>query len=205
MTMKLLASLTSPYARKIRVILHEKKLPFELVVDSPWEALTRVPDVNPLGKVPVLIADDGEAIFDSPVIAEYLETLHAAPNLLPLDPLARVRVRRTEALADGINDAAVVALLESRRPDGERSDAVIARQMEKIARSLDWLERACQGCNWLNGDEMSLGDIAVGIALGYLDLRFPTLEWRASRPSLTAFAERLFQRESFIDTVPPAG
>lgn len=203
--MQLLASLTSPYARKIRVILHEKKLPFELVVDSPWEALTRVPDVNPLGKVPVLVCDNGEAFFDSPVIAEYLETLHTAPNLLPLDPLARVRVRMTEALADGINDAAVTALLESRRPDGERSAAVTARQMEKVGRSLDRLEQRCADRTWLDGDEISLGDISVGIALGYLDLRFPSLGWRQDRPALTAFAERLFQRPSFVDTVPPAG
>ena len=118
--MKLLASLTSPYARKIRIVLAEKALPFELVVDSPWEANTRVPEVNPLGKVPVLVADSGETFFDSPVIAGYLETVGALPALLPTDALDAVRVRQTEALADGVTDAAVTALLESRRPDGER-------------------------------------------------------------------------------------
>jgi glutathione S-transferase len=203
--MKLFASLTSPYARKIRIILAEKDLPCELIVDSPWETNTRVPDINPLGKVPALITDDGDAFFDSPVIAGYVETLDAAPRLLPLDPLEAVRVRQTEALADGITDAAVTALLESRRPDGERSDAVIARQMEKIERGLDMMERRASGRHWLHGDAISLGDIAVGVALAYLDLRFPNIDWRTRHPTLKALSERLFARPSFADTVPPAG
>lgn len=205
MTMKLFASLTSPYARKVRVILHEKNLPCELVVDSPWESNTRIPSLNPLGKVPALVTEDGEVFHDSPVIAAYLETLNAAPHLLPLDHLDAVRVRQTEALADGINDAAVTALLESRRPDPERSETVIARQMEKVERALDVLETKAAGRIWLHGDDMTLGDISVGIALAYLDLRFATLNWRASRPAVTALAERLFTRDSFVDTVPPAG
>jgi len=205
MTMKLFASLTSPFARKVRVILQEKNLPFELVVDSPWESNTRIPGVNPLGKVPALVTEDGEVFHDSPVIAAYLETLNAAPHLLPLDRLEAVRVRQTEALADGINDAAVIALLESRRPDPQRSETVIARQMEKVERTLDVLEKNATGRTWLHGDDINLGDISVGIALAYLDLRFPALNWRASRPALTALAERLFARDSFIDTTPPAG
>jgi glutathione S-transferase len=203
--MKLFASLTSPYARKIRIVLAEKKLPFELVVDSPWEANTLVPEVNPLGKVPVLVSDDGEVFFDSPVIAGYLETLDAPPPLLPREALAAVRVRQTEALADGITDAAVTALLESRRPGGERSDAVIARQMEKVARGLDVLEQRAAGRTWLHGDALGLGDIAAAVALGYLDLRFPDFGWRDGHPALTALAERMFARPSFADTVPPAG
>lgn len=203
--MKLFASLTSPYARKICIILAEKKLPFELVVDSPWEANTLIPDINPLGKVPVLVADDGEVFFDSPVIADYLETLGVQPALLPGDALAAVRVRQTEALADGICDAAITALLESRRPAEQRSDAVIARQLEKVARGLDVLERRAAGREWLHGDAIGLGDIAVATALGYLDLRFPEFGWRDGRPALAALAARMFARQSFVDTVPPAG
>lgn len=203
--MKLFASLTSPYARKIRIILAEKALPFELIVDSPWEANTRVPEINPLGKVPALVTDEGEAFFDSPVIAGYLETLAAAPHLLPPQPLEAVRVRQTEALADGITDAAVTALLESRRPDGERSDSVIARQMDKIGRGLDLLEARASGREWLHGERYSLGDIAAGVALGYLDLRFPRTAWRDTHPTLKAMSERLFARPSFASTVPPAG
>ena len=203
--MKLFASLTSPYARKIRVILHEKQLPFELVVDSPWESNTLIPSVNPLGKVPVLITDDEEVYFDSPLIAAWLETLDAPPRLLPADRLEALRVQRTEALADGINDAAVHAFLESRRPGGERSDAVIARQHAKIERALDHLEAQAGGHTWLHGDDITLADIAVGIALGYLDLRISDLDWRRAHPALAGLAERLFTRPSFIDTLPPAG
>ena len=203
--MKLFASLTSPYARKIRVILAEKALPFELVVDSPWEANTRVPTVNPLGKVPALVTESGEIFFDSPVIAGYLETLGAAPRLLPADALATIRVRQNESLADGITDAAVAALLESRRPDGERSEREIARQLEKVERALIELERRAAGRDWLNDENIRLGDVAAGCALGYLDLRFPHIDWRGRHPALATLGARLFARPSFIATVPPAG
>lgn len=203
--MKLFASPTSPYARKIRIVMFEKQLAFELVEDSPWESATRVPEINPLGKVPVLVLDDGEVFFDSPVIAGYLETLGAEPRLLPIDTLARVRVRQTEALADGVTDAAVTALLESRRPDGERSDKEISRQMAKIERGLDMLEHRAVGREWLHGDTISLADIAAGTALCYLDLRFPGLTWRAKRPALQALEARMSARPSFAETVPPAG
>ncbi|WP_041643092.1 glutathione S-transferase [Azoarcus olearius] len=203
--MKLLASLTSPYARKIRIALAEKNIPFELVVDSPWEAATRVPDVNPLGKVPALVLDDGEVFFDSPVIAGYIETLGHAPALLPAGGIERVRVRQSEALVDGILDAAVTAYLEGRRPEAQQSAPNLDRQYDKIQRSLDLLEERLAGRNWLDGDSMQLGDIALGVALGYLDLRLGYLEWRAGRPVLEAFAQRMFARPSFAATVPPAG
>lgn len=203
--MKLFASLTSPYARKIRVLLAEKRLPFELVVDSPWEANTRVPEINPLGKVPALVTDGGEIFFDSPVIAGYLETLDAAPAMLPEDRLEAVRVRQIEALADGIIDAAVATVLEARRPEAKRSDTEVTRQIDKIERSLTELERRASGRLWLNGDSIGLGDVAVGVALGYLDLRRPELDWRAGHPLLATLAERLFARASFVDTKPPVG
>lgn len=203
--MKLFASLTSPYARKIRILLAEKGLPFELVVDSPWEANTRIPALNPLGKVPVLITDEGEAFFDSPVIAGYLETLGAAPAMLPADALEAVRVRQSEALADGITDAAVAALLESRRPDGERSSTEIARQREKIVRGLEALAGRVGTRRWLHGEAIGLGDVAAAVALAYLDLRHPDIDWRNRHPALQAYAEPLFARPAFVDTRPPAG
>ena len=203
--MKLLASLTSPYARKIRIILAEKALPFELVVDSPWEANTRVPEVNPLGKVPVLITDGGETFFDSPVIAGYLETLGVEPVLLPADGLDAVRVRQTEALADGVTDAAVAALLESRRPDGERSAREIARQRDSPPPGPGPPHPPPPPRHWFNGSAIRLGDIAAAVALAYLDLRFPDLDWRGRHPGLVPFADRMFERESFAGTRPPAG
>ncbi|MDX5445354.1 MAG: glutathione S-transferase [Zoogloeaceae bacterium] len=203
--MKLVASLTSPYARKIRVMLAEKKLPFELVVDSPWEPTSTVPEINPLGKVPVFVTDEGETFFDSPVIAGWIENLSAAPRLLPADPVESVRVRQLEALADGITDAAVIIVREGRRPEAQRSEEVVARQMQAIERGLDRLEQLATGRSWLHGDAISLGDVAAGVMLGFVDLRLPQLGWRDTRPALAALAERLFARPSFADTVPPAG
>lgn len=203
--MKLVASLTSPYARKIRIMLAEKKQPFELVVDSPWEPTSTVPEVNPLGKVPVLITDDGETFFDSPVIAGWIETLSIAPRLIPADPLEAVRVRQLEALADGITDAAVVIVREGRRPQAQQSESVVARQLQAIERGLDRLDQLATGRHWLQGDGMSLGDISVGVMLGFLELRLPQLDWKQGRPALEMLGERLFERTSFADTIPPAG
>lgn len=202
--MQLYASLTSPYARKIRVVLAEKKLPFELVEDSPWEALTRVPQFNPLGKVPVLITDGGEIWFDSPIIASYLELLAPHPALLPAEPLAALAVRQFEALADGILDAAVAIVMDSRRPP-ERQDAEgSTRQMTKITRSLDVLEERLDGKIRFGGDAINLADVAVGCALLYLDFRLPDYDWRDHHPALTALVEELSERPSFAATHPPA-
>ena len=201
--MKLVASLTSPYARKIRVALAEKSLPFELEVDIPWLADTRVPSYNPLGKVPALVADDGELWFDSPVIAEYLDTL-AGPALLPADRLAALPVRQAEALADGITDAAVAAFLEGMRPAERQDPASIERQLGKIHRGLAALEQRLAQRKGLGGAALTIADIAAGCTLGYLDFRFAHLGWRASHPQLKAWAAGLLARPSFTATVPPA-
>lgn len=202
--MKLLASLTSPYARKIRVVLAEKGLPYELVVDSPWEHNTRVPEINPLGKVPVLCCDDGAVFFDSPIIAEYLDIVAPEPPLLPTDRLASVRCRQIEALADGLTDAAVTALLESRRPAAQQGADVIARQLEKINRALTMLEAQAEAGEWLFGHRYTLADIAAGCALFYLDLRFSHIGWRTGHPALAALAARLAERPGFANSHPPA-
>lgn len=201
--MKLVASLTSPYARKIRVALAEKSLPFELEVDIPWLADTRVPSYNPLGKVPALVADDGELWFDSPVIAEYLDTL-AGPLLLPADRAAALPVRQAEALADGITDAAVAAFLEGMRPAERQDPAAIERQLGKISRGLAALEARVAQRKGCAGEALSIADIAIGCTLGYLDFRFAHLGWRASHPQLAAWAAGLLARPSFTTTAPPA-
>ena len=201
--MKLVASLTSPYARKIRVALAEKNLPFELEVDIPWLADTRVPSYNPLGKVPALVADDGELWFDSPVIAEYLDTL-AGPALLPADRLAALPVRQAEALADGITDAAVAAFLEGMRPAERQDPASIERQLGKIHRGLAALEQRLAQRKGLGGAALTIADIAAGCTLGYLDFRFAHLGWRAAHPQLAAWADGLLARPSFTASAPPA-
>ena len=201
--MKLVASLTSPYARKIRVALAEKNLPFEMEVDIPWLPETKVPDYNPLGKVPALIADDGEVWFDSPVIALYLETL-GGPALMPADRAANLPVRQTEALADGITDAAVSAFLETRRPAGQQDAETVERQIAKIRRGLTALEERLARRKGFGDAAINIADIAVGCTLGYLDLRFGQLQWRASHPALAAWAATLLARPSFTETMPPA-
>ena len=200
--MKLIASLTSPYVRKIRILLLEKGIPFEFVNDPPWEAGNHVADFNPLGKVPALVADDGEVFFDSPIIADYLETLGVYAPELPVDALEAVRVKQLEALADGITDAGVVWLLETRRPAEKQDAATMDRHRGKLERGLDALEARLAKAEWLHSSGFSRADIAAGCCLGFLDFRFATLDWRATRPALAAFAVKLATRASFTQTVP---
>ena len=200
--MKAIVSLTSPYARKIRVILLEKKLPFEQIVDLPHEPTAKVGDFNPLGKVPTLITDDGEVFFDSPVIADYLETLGAEPALLPGDPLAAVRVKQLEALADGVLDAAVIVLLEGRRAAEQQSEAVKTRQWGKVEKGLAALQQLATGKTWLLGDRLSLADISVAVMVGWLAARFPDYGIATHYPQLAAWAEPVLARPSFLATTP---
>ncbi|MEC5398314.1 glutathione S-transferase [Uliginosibacterium sp. H1] len=200
--MKLIGSTTSPYVRKVRILLEEKGLAYEFVAEQPWEPTTHVPDYNPLGKVPALVADDGRIWFDSTVVAEYIETLGAAPAFLPADPLARVEVRQLAVLADGIVDAGVAWRVDAQRPE-ERQDAKwIARQRGKAERGLDKLEQLATGQEWLHRSGYGLADVAAVCALGFLDFRHPSLDWRASRPQLTAYAERIVRRPAFAATIP---
>jgi glutathione S-transferase len=155
--------------------------------------------------VPVLITDDGETFFDSPTVVAWLETLGVDPRLIPADPLEAVRVRQLEGLADGIMDATVSIVLEGRRPEDKRSEDVIGRQLQKIERGLDRLEQLASGRTWLHGDRMSIGDIATAVAAAFIELRVPQLDWRAGRPALSALVDRMFERDSFRNTTPPAG
>ncbi|GAA5175717.1 glutathione S-transferase [Niveibacterium umoris] len=202
--MRLIASLTSPYARKIRVLLHEKGLPFALIPDNPHEPANMVSQHNPLGKVPALIADDGRAWFDSPVIAEYLETLAAAPYFLPADRLAAVEVKQVEALADGITDAGVLVLLEARRPAAQQSEAWRARHWGKVEHGLAALDTAIAGRDWFVGSGMTLADIAVGCMWGWLNFRFPQADLASRYPALAAWGAMLLARPAFVQTQPPA-
>ncbi|MDP5238595.1 glutathione S-transferase [Uliginosibacterium sp. 31-16] len=200
--MKLIASLTSPYVRKIRVLLLEKGIPFEFVNDPPWEPGNHVADFNPLGKVPALVTDEAEVFFDSPIIADYLETLGVYAPTLPADALEALRVKQLEALADGITDAAVVWLLETRRSTDKQDVGVIERQRGKVERGLDVLEARLHGKEWLHGGSFSRADIASACGLAWIDFRFPAYDWRAGRPLLAAHTARLLERPSFAQTVP---
>jgi glutathione S-transferase len=201
--MKLLASLTSPYARKVRIAIAEKKIECELVEESPWVEKTTVPEYNPLGKVPVLILDDGTALYDSRVIVEYLDTVSPVSRLIPEPSRQRIAAKRWEALADGICDAAVAIVQETKRPAKQQDAASLTRQRQKIDRGLAELSNELGDKPWCCGDAYTLADIATGCTLAYLDLRHPSIDWRSEYPSLLKLSEKLEKRQSFQDTVPP--
>jgi glutathione S-transferase len=203
--MKLIGAVTSPYVRKVRIVMAEKKLDYNFVTEDVWSADTTIGDSNPLGKVPCLVMEGGEALFDSRVIVEYLDTLSPVGKLIPPVGRERAEVKTWEALADGLLDAAILARLEATwagRNKGQRSQAWIDRQLTKVNGSVKAMSRGLGDKPFCAGIHLSLADIAVGCALGYLDFRFPDIDWRAGYPNLARLNEKLVQRQSFIDTKP---
>jgi len=204
--MKLIGSLTSPYVRKVRVVMSEKKLDFQLALEDVWGS-DDILRSNPLGKVPCLVMEGGEAVFDSRVIVEYLDTLSPVGKLIPPNGRARAEVRTWEALADGILDASIGARMEQvwpGRPAAQRSQAWIDRQMSRVDSALVAMSSGLGDKTWCHGNGLTLADIAAGCALGYLDFRYPQLDWRARHPNLARFSERMEARPSFVETRPPA-
>jgi len=203
--MKLIGATSSPYVRKVRVVMAEKKLDYQFVMEDVWAADTTIMHSNPLGKVPCLVMEGGEALFDSRVIVEYLDTLSPVGKLIPAVGRERAEVKTWEALADGVLDALVLARLEanwSGRKKGERSDAWITRQLDKTHASLKAMSQGLGDKPFCAGIYLSLADIAVGCALGYLDFRFADIDWRGDYPNLAKLQEKLMQRPSFIDSRP---
>jgi glutathione S-transferase len=203
--MKLIGALTSPYVRKVRVVMAEKKLDFELVLEDVW-ASDAMLKANPLGKVPCLVMEGGEAVFDSRVIVEYLDTLSPVGKLIPASGRERVEVRTWEALADGLLDASILARLEANwagRGPGQRSQAWIDRQMSRVDAAIKAMAQGLGDKPWCSGNHFTLADVAVGCALGYLDFRFAHINWRASHANLHKLYDKLATRSSFIDTAPP--
>ena len=205
MTMKLIGSATSPYVRKVRIVMAEKKLDYQLLHEDVWAAGTTITASNPLGKVPCLVMEGGEAVFDSRVIVEYLDTLSPVGKLIPTQGRERAEVKTWEALADGLMDAAILARLEATwagRSATERSQAWIGRQMGKIGATLKAMSTGLGDKPFCSGIHFSLSDVAVGSALGYLDLRFAEVNWREAHPNLGKLQEKLVQRPSFVETLP---
>ena len=205
--MRLIGAPQSPYVRKVRAVMAEKKLDYSFVHENVWAESTQIHAANPLGKVPCLVMDGQEAVFDSRVIVEYLDTLSPVGKLIPPSGRDRVEVNTWEALADGLCDAAILARLEQTWPGraaGERSQAWIDRQMRKVDEALVSMSRGLRDKPWCAGGvHPTLADIAVGCALGYLDFRFPALDWRARHENLAQLLDaRLMLRPSFADTVP---
>lgn len=200
--MKLIGTLSSPYVRKVRIVLAEKKIEYDFEIDSPLSPNSKVPLVNPLGKIPVLILDDGTSLFDSRVIVEYIDKVSPNNKLLPTPNRERTEVNRWEALGDGLLDAATTVVHESRRPKKEQSATWITRQREKITRTLAFMSGELGEQPLCMGTHFSLADIAVGTALGYLLFRFPDLDWKNDYPNLARLYDKMMQRPSFADTAP---
>ena len=198
--MKLRYSSTSPYVRKVTATAIETGLDdrIERNDTNAWDPDTDLPDDNPLGKVPALTTDGGEVLYDSPVICEFLDSLHDGARLFPPDGGARWTALRRQALADGILDAAVQQVIDARKPDGERSPWWVARQKAVIARALDGFEEEVEAF----GDQVTIGHITLGVALGYLDLRFPDEAWRRDHPALADWYEDFSARPSMERTAP---
>ena len=203
--MKLLGSKTSPYVRKVRIVMLEKKLDYVFVPEDVWSAQTTIAETNPLGKVPCLIMEAGEALFDSRVIVEYLDTLSPVGKLIPAVGRERAEIKTWEALADGVLDAAILARLEAAwvgRSPAERSQAWIDRQLGKIHTSLKAMSKGLGDKPYCAGIHLSLADVAVGCALSYLDFRFPQINWRSDYPNLQKLLDKLMLRPSFAETRP---
>lgn len=201
--MKLIGSNTSPYVRKVRIVMAEKKLDYQHIQEDVWSPVTTIGESNPLGKVPCLVMEGGEAVFDSRVIVEYLDTLSPVGKLIPTQGRERAEVKTWESLADGLMDAALLARLEatwSGRTDAQRSQLWIDRQMDKIHATLKSMSIGLADKSFCSGIHFSLSDVAVGCALGYLDLRFSQIAWRERYPNLAKLQEKLVQRVSFIET-----
>ena len=201
--MKLIGSLTSPYVRKARIVLAEKKMEYEFVLENVHAPDTTIDHFNPLGKIPTLILDDGTCIYDSRVIVEYLDSRAPIHRLIPEGGRERTEVKVWEALADGMQDAAIAVLLETKRPnESARSPEWIAKQARKVDAALASMSRSIGKSPWCYGKSFSLADIAVGTSLGYLAFRFPENNWQKTYPNLLAHYNKLMERESFKDTVP---
>ena len=203
--MKLIGSPTSPYVRKVCIVMAEKKLDYRMVAEDVWSAQTTIHASNPLGKVPCLVLEGGEALFDSRVIVEYLDTLSPVGKLIPTNGRERAEVKTWEALGDGLLDAALLARMEAvwpHRSAEQRSQAWIDRQMGKISEALRALSQGLADKPYCSGAHMTLSDIAVGCAVGYLDFRFPDINWRSNYPNLDKLYDKLMQRQSFIDSLP---
>jgi glutathione S-transferase len=203
--MKLIGSAASPYVRKVRVVMAEKRLDYQFVIEDVWSDDTTISSANPLGKVPCLIMDGSEAMFDSRVIVEYLDTLSPVGKLIPQQSRERAEVKTWEALADGVMDAGVLWRLEetwAHRSEGERSQAWIDRQRTKVVDGIAAMSKGLGDKPFCSGIHLSLSDIAVGCALGWIGYRFPEIDWRADHTNLAKLYDKLMLRPSFADTQP---
>jgi glutathione S-transferase len=201
--MQLIGSLASPYVRKVRIVLSEKKIDYKLTLVDVWSEENKVLASNPLGKIPCLVMEDGGAIFDSRVIVEYLDGLTPVHKLIPASGRARIEVKTWEALADGLTDAAILIRTElNQRPESERSQKWMDRQSVKVESAMEMMAKGLGDKAWCCEGKYTLADVAVGCALGWLDYRFAHLDWRSKHVNLARHLDKLKLRPTFAETEP---
>lgn len=200
--LKLISATPSPYARKVRIALAEKNIPFELITEVPWNNDTSVPQYNPLEKLPVLLLEDGRAIYESAYILEWLERKYPSPPLMPPETDAYLEARRYMVLADGVCDAFLIYFFETLRAEEHRSVPWLARQLRKVESGVAAIARDLADCDYAVGGRLTLADISVVAPLGWFDVRFPAFDWRTRHPNLGRYFGRLSERASFKATIP---
>ena len=199
---QLLSATPSPYARKVRIALAEKGIPFELLTEVPWDNATKTPTYNPLEKLPVLITEDGRSVYESRYILEWLEVQHPTPAMLPAAIEGKLAARHMEVLADGVCDAFVLMFWEMHRKPEHQSPEWIARQRRKVDGGLREIARLIGTREFAVSDRFGLGDIAAATVVGYLAVRFPQLDWRGAYPNLAAYSDRMERRASLASSRP---
>jgi len=202
--MKLIIATPSPFARKVRVVLREKNFAFEEIIDVPWNKDTLTKDFNPLGKIPILLQEDSEPLYDSTVIVQYLENLKQCPRMFPLDAKDHIQARLIEATSDGVCDAVVLIYLEHSRSENLRSHAWIKRQEKKIYKGIEYLSDNLGNKKYFLGSDFTIAEVSTISCLEYLDLRFPKFDWRTKHPNLENYWKIHKDRKSFFETKPSA-
>ncbi len=202
--MKLIIATPSPFARKVRVVLREKNFAFEEIIDVPWNKDTLTKDFNPLGKIPILLQEDSEPLYDSTVIVQYLENLKQCPRMFPLDAKDHIQARLIEATSDGVCDAVVLIYLEHSRSENLRSHAWIKRQEKKIYKGIEYLSDNLRNKKYFLGSDFTIAEVSTISCLEYLDLRFPKFDWRTKHPNLENYWKIHKDRKSFFETKPSA-
>jgi glutathione S-transferase len=200
--LKLISATPSPYARKVRIALAEKNLPFELITEVPWHAETQTPKHNPLEKLPVLILEDGSSVYESSYILEYLELKYPQVPLLPKDADGILAAKKLDVLCNGVCDALVLLFFERMRAEGQASAEWMARQARKIAGGMREIARLIGKREYAVGERFTIGDIAAATAAGYVSVRYPEMKWREDYPDLAAYSARMEQRPSLMNSVP---
>jgi len=199
---KVISATPSPYARKVRIALAEKGVGFELITEVPWDASTKTPTHNPLEKLPILIRADGDPIYESHLIMQFIERAHPEPPLVPNDDVGWLLAKRVEVLCDGVCDAFVLSFFERHRTEAHQSAAWLARQRRKIDGGLREMQRLLGDREFFIADAFTLADLAAATAVGYLAVRWPEIDWRKAYPTLLSHSDRMEQRPSFVGSRP---